>query len=195
MTTANGATRAPEPRWVVDFSPATVLYRRACAMAKQARVRADQFEHSRKNERRLREIDATIETVILTQGAAEGWIYSAYRSASVAPKARANWREVWTLAIASINPELERGLDLTTVQTLEWISAWRNYLVHDDNRARRMFKNTIGVEPHVTLLNAGLAAAVIDRMDAAFCDVGAAIGSRSISAPNSAHLWVAADEN
>lgn len=189
-----GSDASAESDWAVDYLPATALYRRACAMAHQSRRRANQYQETGQQERRLREIDAAVEAVILGQGAAEGWIFNAYRRAGVAPRPGANWREVWRSAIDSINPELGRELSGESSATLDWLSAWRNYLVHDDDRARRNLKAAIGVDPHLTLVTAQLAEEVIRRCDAAFADVGAAIGSFSGSAPNSAFLWIAEDE-
>jgi hypothetical protein len=72
---------------------------------------------------------------------------------------------------------------------------WRNYLAHDDDRARSRLTDyvTRGTEPqHLT---AEMAREVITRMDAAFADLGSIIGHRASSAPNSDFLWVAVDEN
>jgi hypothetical protein len=76
----------------IDFIPAVMLYRRAVAVATQAGRRAAQHAERGSRERRLREIDAVVETVILAQAAAEGWIYSAYRLAGETPRGR-GWSE------------------------------------------------------------------------------------------------------
>jgi hypothetical protein len=111
----------------VDFVPAVMLYRRAVAMAEQAAQRAAQFAERSSNERRLRMIDAVMETIILSQAAAEGWIYVAYRLAEEKPSGR-GWRACWAQAPQIIAGPQARDLDTETLATLEWLSAWRNYL-------------------------------------------------------------------
>ena len=63
----------------VDLVPAVMLYRRAVAMAERAEQRAAHFAERESSERRVRMVDAVMETIILSQAAAEGWIYVAYR--------------------------------------------------------------------------------------------------------------------
>lgn len=177
----------------VDFVPAVMLYRRAAAMAEQAERRAAQFAERSSSERRLRMIDAVMETIILSQAAAEGWIYTAYRSAGEKPRGR-SWRECWTQAPKIIAGTDVRDLDEATVDSLDWLSTWRNYLVHDDDRARRRLAQYVPTGSETAQLTAGMAREVITRMDDAFTDIGSLIGSRSLASPNSALLWVAHDE-
>jgi hypothetical protein len=177
----------------IEFVPAVGLYRRAVAMAKQAASRAAEHAATGKVERRMREIDAVMETIILSQAAAEGWIYTCYRQAQVTPP-NAGWRRCWTAAPAEIAEPSVRSLEAATVETLEWLSAWRNWLAHDDDRARERLSHYVEVGTERDHLTAAMAAEVITRMDAAFTDLGAIIGYRTSSAPHSDYLWVAADE-
>lgn len=177
----------------VDFVPAVMLYRRAVAMAEQAGQRAAQFAERSSNERRLRMIDAVMETIILSEAAAEGWIYAAYRLAGAKPRGR-GWRECWTQAPKTIAGQEARDLDNATVETLDWLSAWRNFLVHDDDRARQRLAAFVPAGSEIDHLTAEMAREVITRLDAAFTDIGSLIGFRTLSAPNSAFLWVAHDE-
>jgi hypothetical protein len=178
----------------VEFVPAIRLYRRACAMAEQAENRAAQHKESGVTERRLREMDAVMETIILTQAAAEGWIHHAYREAEVQAPLRTNWRARWAIAPALIVGEGVRSLEPETVESLEWLSAWRNYLAHDDDQARARIANFVPPGTEAEQLTATLARQVIDRMDRAFGDIGSIIGFKVGAAPNSAALWVASDE-
>ena len=73
------------PSPATDFVPAIMIYRRACATAHQAQARAAEHLATGRNERRLREVDATVETIVLAQAACEGWIHAAYRLAQVDP--------------------------------------------------------------------------------------------------------------
>jgi hypothetical protein len=73
------------------FTPATILYRRACAQADQAAHRAAEFTKSCGIERRLREMDAIISTIVLAQAAAESWIHTAYRTSGRQPTPRTSW--------------------------------------------------------------------------------------------------------
>jgi hypothetical protein len=54
-----------------------MIYRRACATAQQAQSRAAEHASTGRNEGRLREVDATIETIVLAQAACEGWTHAA----------------------------------------------------------------------------------------------------------------------
>jgi hypothetical protein len=179
---------------VSGFVPAVMIYRRAVAMAKQARRRANQHAETGNQERRLREIDATIETVILAQAAAEGWIHAAYRLAKIEPRDRTSWSTRWADAPEAICGAGTRPLDRATTATLDWLSAWRNWLVHDDARARKRLGRIVPLGRETDHLTANLAEEVIRRMDDAFTDIGAVIGHRTLAGLNSAFLWTALDE-
>jgi hypothetical protein len=176
------------------FFPAAMLYRRACATAHQARQRATEAARTGRHERRLRELDAVVETVVLAQAAAEGWIHRAYHLAEVEP-GMGGWVARWQAAPRVIGGPGTRDLDAETVRTLRWLSTWRNYLLHDDARARERLR-AIGIDAgsEAARLTADMAEAVIARMDDAFTDVGACIGWRTLAGLNSAYLWRSHDE-
>ena len=178
-----------------EFFPAAMLYRRACATAHQARQRATEAAQTGRHERRLRELDAVVETVVLAQAAAEGWIHRAYHLADVEPQGAGGWVGRWQAAPEAICGPGTRDLDAETVGTLRWLSTWRNYLVHDDARAReRLRANGINAGSEAAHLTADMADEVIARMDDAFTDVGACIGWRTLAGLNSAYLWRSHDE-
>lgn len=87
------------------FSPPAMLYRRAHAQAQQAVRMAEDFSETGQHERRLREMDASISTIVLAQAAAESWIYSAYRTASVEPRPRVGWVQRWVEAPSGVSPK------------------------------------------------------------------------------------------
>ena len=174
--------------------PAVMIYRRSVATAKQARGRANQHAETGGRERRLREIDATIETVVLAQAAMEGWIHAAYRIANVEPRDRTSRSARWMEAPEAICGAGTRQLDRPTKDILDWLSTWRNWLVHDDARARRRLGQIVSPGNETEHLTADLAEEVIRRVDDAFTDIGAAIGHRTLAGLNSAFLWTAFDE-
>ena len=108
---------------------------------------------------------------------------------------RAGWVARWQAAPRAIGGPGTRDLDAETVGTLRWLSTWRNYLVHDDARAReRLRANGIDAGSEAAHLTADMAEAVIARMDDAFSDIGACIGWRTLAGLNSAYLWRSHDE-
>lgn len=168
-----------------DFFPAAMLYRRACATAHQARQRATEAAQTGRHERRLRELDAVVETIVLAQAAAEGWIHRAYHLADVEPQRAGGWVARWQAAPQAICGPGTRDLDAETGETLRWLSTWRNFLVHDDARAReRLRANGFDAGSAAAHLTADMAEAVIARMDDAFTDIGACIGWRTLAGLN-----------
>jgi hypothetical protein len=132
---------------------------------------------------------------VLAQAAAEGWIHRAYHLADVEPLGAGGWVARWQAAPRAIVGPGTRDLDAETVGTLRWLSTWRNYLVHDDARAReRLHASGIDAGNEAAHLTADMAEAVIARMDDAFCDIGACIGWRTLAGLNSAYLWRSHDE-
>ena len=178
---------------VSDFVPAVMIYRRACATAQQAQSRADEHASTGRNERRLREVDATVETIVLAQAACEGWIHAAYRLASIDPP-RGGWILRWQRAPRAICDPNARDLDPSTIDSLRWLSRWRNYLVHDDAQARDGLRQYVAAGSEAAHLTAALAHQVIERCDAAFTDAGAILGAKTLAGLHSAHLWRAPDE-
>ena len=174
--------------------PAVMIYRRACATAHQAQARAAEHLSSGRNERRLREVDAAVETIVLAQAACEGWIHAVYRLADIDPP-QGNWVARWQAAPQAICGPSVRDLDTGTVESLRWLSRWRNYLVHDDAQARERLHQHIPPGSEVQQLTAVMATEVIERCDAAFTDAGSILGARTLAGLHSDFLWRAADEN
>ena len=184
------ATEHPDE--LIEYVPSFPLYRRAAAMATQAEKRAAQYAATGNRERLFREVDATIETIVLTQAAAEGYVYAVLRRAGVT--CGGSWREKWSKAPAAVSGPDVRALNETTTDTLAWLSAWRNYLVHDDDRARSNLIPFAGADEPQLQLRAEMARLVISRMDDAFCDLGSLVGHRTLAAPHSTGLWISSDE-
>jgi hypothetical protein len=180
---------------VVDnFFPAAMLYRRACAQRAQAIRMAHEFVESAQHERRRREMDAAMSTIVLTQAAGESWIYSAYRKASVRPPRAKGWVQRWIDSPVLICGDGTRALDKSTVDSLRTLSNWRNYLVHGDDSARRRLHAVVPAGDVADRLTSELAQKVIQDMDDAFTDAGSLLGVHGTAGLHSSLLWVAPDE-
>ena len=183
-----------EIRLVVEtFSPPVMLYRRACAQAQQAVRMAKEFSETGQYERRLREMDASITTIVLAQASAESWIYSAYRRAKVKPR-RGGWVQRWVEAPKLICGEGTRGLDASTEQWLRTLGTWRNFLLHGDDTSTKRLHSIVPEEEVADRLTSELARIVIEQMDVSFTDAGALLGVHGTAGLHSAFLWVASDE-
>jgi hypothetical protein len=182
------------PSSATDFVPAVMIYRRACATAHQARARADEHQSTGRSERRLREVDAAVETIVLAQAACEGWVHAAYRLAGIDPP-QGGWVARWQAAPRAICGPGARDLDTTTVESLRWLSRWRNYLVHDDAQARERLHQFVAAGSEVQQLTAAMATEVIERCDVAFADAGSILGATTLAGLHSDFLWRAADES
>lgn len=140
-------------------------------------------------------MDAVVETIVLAQAAAEGWVHRAYHIVAIRPS-RGSWVARWQRAPHLICGPDSRELKVETIETLRWLSTWRNYLVHDDEMARdRLHARGVAAGSEGVALTADMAESVIDRMDQAFTDIGACIGWRTLPGLHSAFLWRAADED
>ena len=184
-----------------SFEVSTIVYRRAVATRRRAQRMAAAHEETNSTERRLREIDAVLETIVLTQAACEAWIYFAYRHTKVEPEKGGGWVQRWIDAPRLIcDPRRPTGqppsreLDQATIEALRRLSAWRNFLLHGDDRARKYLAKFIDQDPDVRLLTAALAEQTIDWADHAFTDLGSLLGVHGVIGLNSAHLWVGYDE-
>lgn len=123
-----------------------MIYRRACATAHQARARAGEHVASGRNERRFREVDAAVETVVLAQAACEGWIHAAYRLAGIDPP-QGGWVARWQAAPRSIcgrqrvrltehprHRQHRHVVDHTTILTVHPDSGWARDLALSPGR-------------------------------------------------------------
>jgi hypothetical protein len=208
------------------FDVAPIMFRLAVARCQLARRMAGEHAETGKHERRLREIDAVIETIVLAQAACESWIFFAYRHTDIEPRERVNWVQHWIDAPQricdqkppdkppmrlnseniTVDPGLipdpgqphdrppTRSLDESTVETLRLLSAWRNFLLHNDQRSRDSLRKTISQDPDPRLLTADMAEQTISSIDQAFADLGSLLGVYGVLGLSSDHLWVAPDE-
>jgi hypothetical protein len=173
-------------------------------LADAFRARNDQHaEHAAtgNRERRFREVDAVIETIVLAQAACEGWIYAAYRRARVKHGTKPGWVRRWTEApglICDRDKELDepptRALDDSTVETLRLVSRWRNFLLHGDDKARDRLHKTVQPGTETDHLTAEFAERIIKQVDAAFTDAGSLLGVHGSPGLSTDSLWVALDE-
>jgi len=165
----------------------------ATARARTAGIRRRQYEETGKHERRLREIDLCVETLVLTQGALEAWINWAHLASGVKPKG--TWIERWTKGLGRI--ATARGhtpssaLSNEQYRFLEELGGWRNFLLHGDARSRDRLLECTAATDLSDLLTADYAAEVIRGADSVFTLGGAVTG---IVAPYSVLLSVASDE-
>jgi len=177
----------------VGLEPSTVLYRMAVARSRMADIRRGQHEDTGNPERRRREIDLCVETLVLTQGALEAWINWAHLASGVKPKGM--WIERWTKGLHRIAEARGHAPSFALSDEhrrfLQELGSWRNFLLHGDARSRvRQLERTGGAELS-DLLTADYAAEVIRGADSVFTLGGAVTG---IVAPYSVLLWVAFDE-
>lgn len=188
-----------------DYEGSQVLFRQAKAQSIAARRRADDAEAEQADgrsgvERRQRERDAVILTLILTQGAAEGYANWVHIQAET-PLTHSSWIDRWARL-----PEAARALGRPNESTLsaehqtflERLGAWRNFLLHADSRARDRLRllltNGGGLrlgQSEFELLNADLAEAVVAEADQLFRWAQDLTG---VPAPFLMHAWVAPDE-
>lgn len=137
---------------VVDYRPAVVLFRIAVAASKRARARSHEYKAKRDGERRNREIDACVETIILTQGALEAAIHQELREHGVSLAGRRTWVGRWVVGVAEIATKRNRPADFTFPAELkvelDRLSAWRQFFVHGDRSARCRFAEEIRYDFH-----------------------------------------------
>lgn len=187
-----------------DYDGSQVLFRQAKARAAAARrfaMEASQQQALGRSgiERRLRERDAVITAVVLTQGAAEGYANWVHLQAGTALSPRDSWMTRWErLAEAAEKLGRPPEPDLSEEQRdfLNLLGAWRNFLLHADVRARTRLRDLLAgslpeglSEPD--LLTADLAEATLQQAEQIF---RWAQNKTGIQAPFLDAAWVAPDE-
>ena len=100
----------------------------------------------------------------------------------------------WQRAPRAICGPNARDLDPSTIDSLRWLSRWRNYLVHDDARPPDGLRQYAAAGSEAAHLEAALAYQVIERCDVAFTDAGAILGAKTLAGLRSAYLWRGPDE-
>ncbi|MEE1743225.1 hypothetical protein ACFYNF_18970 [Streptomyces sp. NPDC006641] len=185
------------------YNGSQVLFRqakaRALAAQRFAREAAEEESAGRTGmERRQRERDAVIATVILAQGAAEGYVNWVYLQAGIPPSG--TWIDRWRglrNAAARLGRDDKIGLPKEHKDLFNELDAWRNFLLHGDEKARESLHKALasqglaGQAVEVELFDGVYALNVMDRVDAACRWAEARTG---ISAPAVRGAWVAADE-
>jgi hypothetical protein len=195
------------------YDGSQVLFRQAKARWSAARRfarQAGEEEAAGGNgmERRQRERDAVIATLILAQGAAEGYANWVHIQAGI--PAKGSWVERWKNlpaaaralgrpAQAEADGQLtEATLSSAHEEFLNQLGAWRNFLLHADARARDRLHEQLSEngdlapgEHEITLLTADLAEKTLIRSDEIF---RWAQRLTAVQAPFLDHAWVAADE-
>ena len=141
--------------------------------------------------------DAAIETVVLTQAAAESYVNWIYLEVGVRPRSR-SWISRWD-GLGTVAKQLGRpGTSLPSehIRFFTELNAWRNYLVHGDERARKTLLATLTAQgcgdftddaEVISILDSDYAATVIERAEAAFSWTARQTG---IQAPFVCGAWV-----
>ena len=186
------------------YDGSQVLFRQAKARSAAARKFARQADEELAAggsgmERRQREKDAVITTLILAQGAAEGYANWVHIQAGMPTKG--TWVDRWRnlpAAARSLGRPAQDTLSSAHEEFLHQLGAWRNYLLHADARARDRLHDLLtgngdlaSGETETTLLTADLAEATLTRSDEIF---QWAQRLTAIQAPFLDHAWVAIDE-
>jgi hypothetical protein len=165
------------------YNGSQVLFRRAQACSLAAKRHADQAGKEIEGghpgvEPRQRETDAVIETVILTQAAAESYVNWIYLQAGVEPRS-SSWIPRWG-GLRTVAQHLGRGgsnLPSEHRRFFDEVNAWRNYLLHGDEKARSALLRALTAQGRrnltdeaevIGILDSDYAAAIITRADAAF---------------------------
>lgn len=187
-----------------DYAGQQVLFRQAKARTVAARRFARQAGEAETLgqsgvERRQRERDAVITALILTQGAAEGYVNWIHLEAGTKVTRQDGWIRRWEKIVAAA-ADLGRSTDFTLGDDqrdfLMELGAWRNYLLHADAKARERLRerltgnNNAGVSPP-ELLTAEFAESIIRTADQLFRWAEARTG---VQAPFLDAAWIASDE-
>ncbi|MER7952390.1 hypothetical protein ABTY59_33860 [Streptomyces sp. NPDC096079] len=211
MTISNtalpAAEPAPDPRHDVDL--AQVMFRRADVESRRAAMYAEQAEQERAGglsglERRARERDAVISTVVLVQASVEAFINWAHiRAANTVDSMRFMKRAKEVTASAAIlNPRAEAfAWSESENAFFTELTKWRNFLGHSSPTSRDWLRDLLverGEVPEgasdsqiMDLLTAPLAARFVDTARSLMARAAGATGT---GAPFSHGAWHAPDE-
>ncbi|MDP5315295.1 hypothetical protein [Streptomyces poriferorum] len=185
------------------YDGSQVLFRQAKARSLAAQRFAREAEQeqaagSSGMERKQRERDAVIATLILAQGAAEGYANWVFLQADVTPSG--TWIDRWCglrNAASSLGRDDKFGLPKEHRAFFEELDAWRNYLLHSDEKSRNSLRRALEVQGHtdisteVDLLDGAYAVSVMEKTEAACRWAEPRIG---VPAPFSHGAWVETDE-
>ncbi|MGW6202215.1 hypothetical protein ACWF9B_00960 [Streptomyces sp. NPDC055089] len=185
------------------YNGSQVLFRQAKARALAARrfaIEADQEQAEGRSgiERRQRENDAVIATLVLAQGAGEAYVNWVFLQSGVTPSG--TWIGRWgglRTAARGLGRDDNFGLPSEHRRFFNALDAWRNYLLHGDKKARTSLRRaleaqgTTDLTNETDLLDSAYAASVMDRAEAAFRWAEEHTG---IQAPFLDAAWIAFDE-
>jgi hypothetical protein len=187
-----------------QYNGSQVLFRqakaRSLAAARFAQTAdAEQAAGLSGMERRQRERDAAINTVIMTQAAAEGYANWVFLQAGI-ETGNGTWISRWNglrNATLALGRDGNVGVPKVHKDFFNELDAWRNYLLHGDDRARESLRRALEnqertyTENEIELLDSAYAASVVERAEAAFRWAQNATG---VAAPFVDGAWVAPDE-
>jgi hypothetical protein len=182
------------------YNGSEVMFRRARACSLDAHQQAQLVAAERGNglngiEPAQREKDAVIETIILAQAAAESYVNWIFIQADVKPVS-SSWLGRWG-GLHRVGEALGRTVEYLPSEHNRFfkeLNAWRNYLVHGDEKAYNVLRSALMMsgngEPGdardvIDRLDSGLASAVIQRARSAFTW---AAGQTGINAPSASWL-------
>ncbi|MFC5886780.1 hypothetical protein ACFQ0M_47685 [Kitasatospora aburaviensis] len=207
-TTSSAAVRpTPDPMYNVDL--AQVMFRRAEVESRRAAQYAAEAARDRAGglsgmERRARERDAVISTVVLVQAAVEAFINWAHIQAdNTIGSSNFDVRaKKITTSAAILNPDAD-AFEWTAEEDAFFteLTKWRNFLGHSDTKARNRLREVLverGEAPEGAS-DAVMAELLTATMAARFVDTARALMSRAAAAtrtgaPFSAGAWHAPDE-
>lgn len=184
-------------RWeIAPYRGDQLLFRLAQARCAAAEKRAQQHQEGRDPERRMREFDCVVETIVLVQAALEAHINLLFIDADEAPPR--GWINRWKSIGRATRDKVDIDMCRHDVDLLEEVSAWRNLLLHGDKLSRERLRNRLkSAHPdlehnHETdLLTADYARSVVTRAESLFRWAAEHTG---VQAPFTTAAWVAPDE-
>ena len=142
------------------FNPTPVLFRRGMAAANSARRVASGEKLVMANPR-AREVDDCVIAILLCHAAVETAWHWEQLQANVKPRRWPDEFQKGMTLVAGAYGRPEKPLDADLSEELLDLSAWRNFLQHGDERARKRLEDRHGpFRPEA--LNAGLAATVVE---------------------------------
>jgi len=182
------------------YNGSEVMFRRASACSLAAHQQAERATAERGNglsgmEPAQREKDAVIETIILAQAAAESYVNWIFIQANVQPVS-SSWLGRWG-GLHRVGEALGRTVQYLPSEHNRFfrdLKAWRNYLVHGDEKAYNALRSeltmSVNDEPGdarevIDRLDSGLASGIVQRARAAFTW---AAGQTGINAPSASWL-------
>ncbi|NJP25386.1 hypothetical protein FLW53_14535 [Microbispora sp. SCL1-1] len=139
-----------------------------------------------------------ISTLILAQGAAEGYVNWVFLQAGLTPNG--TWIDRWSglrNAARALGRDDRFGLPQEHRKFFNELNAWRNYLLHGDEKARKALHEALEAQgrtdlaSEIDILDSAYATSVMTRVESAFRWAEQHSG---VQAPFLNGAWVALDE-